>query len=134
MTNSKHSQTADKEAVPDQDYAAMGARLRQAREFLGLSQEVIAESLSVPRASVSAMESGRRKVSSLELRDLARLYKRPIEFFLNQDGSEEVAEDETVQALFRVTRNLTQDDKEQVLRFAEFLRGSGQAPARRKAR
>lgn len=134
MTNPKYSQPADEGAAPDADYASMGARLRQAREFLGLSQEVVAESLGVPRASVSAMESGRRKVSSLELRDLARLYKRPIEFFLNEGRTEDVDEDETVQALFRATKNLTQDDKEQVLRFAEFLRGAGQAPARRRTR
>lgn len=134
MTNPKYSQTEEEGGMADLDYAAMGARLREAREFLGLSQETVAESLSVPRASVSAMESGRRKVSSLELRDLARLYKRPIEFFLNDSGAEEVVEDETVQALFRATKNLTEDDKVQVLRFAEFLRGSGQAPARRKAR
>ncbi len=86
----------------DQEYASMGARLRQAREYLGLSQEAVAEALGVPRASVSAMESGRRKVSSLELRD-------------------------------RATKNLTQEDREQVLRFAEFLKGAGQAPARRRS-
>ena len=62
----------------------MGARLRQAREYLGFSQEAVAEALGVPRASVSAMEGGHRKVSSLELRDLARLYKRPIEWFYGQ--------------------------------------------------
>jgi transcriptional regulator with XRE-family HTH domain len=134
VTNRKHSHAADDDAASDHDYASMGARLRQAREFLGLSQEVVAEGLGVPRASVSAMESGRRKVSSLELRDLARLYKRPIEFFLNEDRTDDVAEDETVQALFRATKNLTQDDKEQVLRFAQFLRGAGQAPVRRRTR
>ncbi len=133
MTNPKRSEASDESIAPDQRYASMGARLRQAREFLGLSQEAVAESLGVPRASVSAMESGRRKVSSLELQALARLYKRPMEFFLN-DRDDEVAEDETVQALFRATSNLDQDDKEQVLRFAEFLRGAGQAPARRRPR
>jgi len=111
----------------------MGARLREAREFLGLSQEVVADALGVPRASVSAMESGRRKVSSLELRDLARLYKRPIEFFYNDERGGEAVEDEATQALFRATRNLTPDDKEQVVRFAEFLKGAGQAPARRRS-
>jgi transcriptional regulator with XRE-family HTH domain len=110
----------------------MGARLREAREFLGLSQEVVAEALGVPRASVSAMESGRRKVSSLELHDLARLYKRPLEFFYD-DQAAEAPEDETAQALFRATRNLTADDREQVLKFAEFLKGAGQAPARRRS-
>jgi transcriptional regulator with XRE-family HTH domain len=113
-------------------YVSMGARLRQAREFLGVSQEAVAEALGVPRASVSAMESGRRKVSSLELRDLARLYKRPLDWFYDAE-SEPIAEDETVSALFRATKNLNQEDKEQVLRFAEFLKGAGQAPARRRS-
>jgi transcriptional regulator with XRE-family HTH domain len=113
-------------------YVSMGARLRQAREFLGVSQEAVAEALGVPRASVSAMESGRRKVSSLELRDLAHLYKRPLGWFYDPE-SEPVAEDATVSALFRATKNLNQEDKEQVLRFAEFLKGAGQAPARRRS-
>lgn len=113
-------------------YASMGARLRQAREFLGISQEAVADVLGVPRASVSAMESGRRKVSSLELRDLSRLYKRPLDWFYGAEN-DPIAEDETVSALFRATSNLNQEDKEQVLRFAEFLKGAGQAPARRRS-
>jgi transcriptional regulator with XRE-family HTH domain len=117
----------------DGEYMAMGARLRQAREYLGLSQEAVAEALGVPRASVSAMESGRRKVSSLELRNLARLYQRPLEWFY-ADDAQPIAEDETVSALFRATKNLKPEDKEQVLRFAEFLKGAGQAPPRRRSR
>jgi transcriptional regulator with XRE-family HTH domain len=113
-------------------YTSMGARLRQAREYLGLSQEAVAEALGVPRASVSAMESGRRKVSSLELRDLARLYKRPLDWFYG-NGADPIAEDETVSALFRATKSLTPEDKEQVLRFAEFLKSAGQAPPRRRS-
>jgi transcriptional regulator with XRE-family HTH domain len=119
--------------VGAEEYASMGARLRQAREFLGISQEAVAEALGVPRASVSAMESGRRKVSSLELRDLARLYKRPLDWFYGAED-EPIVEDETVSALFRAAKNLNQEDKEQVLRFAEFLKGAGQAPARRRSR
>jgi transcriptional regulator with XRE-family HTH domain len=127
MAEAKHVHTNE----DDEEYVAMGARLRQAREYLGLSQEAVAEALGVPRASVSAMESGRRKVSSLELRNLARLYKRPLDWFYASED-EPIAEDETVSALFRATRNLNQEDKEQVLRFAEFLKGAGQAPARRR--
>ncbi len=131
MTDPKRSRSVDDGASPEEAYASMGTRLREAREYLGLSQEAVAEALSVPRASVSAMESGRRKVSSLELRDLSRLYKRPLEFFYDDRGTE-APEDETA-ALFRATRNLTADDKEQVLKFAEFLKGAGQAPARRRS-
>src|SRR5216683_5950514 len=114
--------TRDQSNEDDETYVAMGARLRQARDFLGFSQESVAEALGVPRASISAMESGRRKVSSLELRDLAHLYRRPLEWFYA--NAETVPEDETVTALFRATKDLTPGDKEQLLRFAEFLRGA----------
>lgn len=129
MADVKRSHADDE----DEEYASMGARLRQAREYLGFSQEAVAEALSVPRASISAMEGGHRKVSSLELRDLARLYRRPIGWFYESDAKP-IAEDETVSALFRATKNLTQQDKEQLLRFAEFLKGAGQAPPRRRNR
>lgn len=113
-------------------YATMGARLRETREFLGLSQGAVAEALGIPRASISAIESGRRKVGSLELREFARIYKRPIDWFYGS-GADPVEEDSTVSALFRATSSLRQEDKVQVLRFAEFLKGAGQAPPRRKS-
>src|SRR5260221_11357010 len=82
MAEAKRSQTNG----GDEEDVSMGARLRQAREYLGISQEAVAEALDVPRASVSAMESGRRKGSSLELRDLARLYKRPLDWFSGREA------------------------------------------------
>ena len=106
------------------DIQALARRLRESREYLGLSQEAVAERLGVPRASVSAMEAGKRKVSSMELRDLARLYRTSIEQLLG----EEPEQDPVVGALYRTARNLTQEDREQVLRFAEFLRSAGAAP------
>lgn len=112
------------------DYESLGSRLKEAREYLGLSQEFVAERLSVPRASISAIETGRRKVSSLELRDLARLYKRPLSHFLGESSEEaDDIQDETAGALFRTTRNLSEEDKQQVLKFAQFLRSAGKAPS-----
>src|SRR2546430_17218550 len=104
MAEAKHVHTSE----DDEEYVAMGARLRQAREYLGLSQEAVAEVLGVPRQAVSAMESGRRKVSSLELRDLARIYKRTLDWFYTSDDPP--AEAETVTALFRATKGLTTQD------------------------
>jgi hypothetical protein len=40
----------------------------------------------------------------------------------------EVPEDETTGALFRTARELSDSDKEQVLRFAQFLHHAGRAP------
>lgn len=111
------------------EHATLSQRLREAREYLGLSQETVAEHLDIPRASVSAMEAAKRKVSSVELARLARLYRRPLNFFLPSEGEEAEPEDETFRALFRTTRELTDTDRQQVLRFARFLRSAGPAPA-----
>ena len=102
-------------------------RLRDAREYLGLSQESVAEQLGIPRASVSALETGKRKVSALELKQLAKLYKRPVSYFLAEQEVEE-PEDTTVKALFRTTQALNPEDRQQVLRFAQFLRQAGRPP------
>jgi DNA-binding XRE family transcriptional regulator len=44
--------------------------VREAREYVGLSQEAVAKALGIPRPSVSSMESGKRKVSMIELQQL----------------------------------------------------------------
>lgn len=123
----------DHKNLTDEEYIRMGVRLREAREFLSLSQEAVADALKIPRASVSAIESGKRKVSSLELRDFARLYRRPLDSFYDRHEDSAPVESEADQALYRAVRELSDDDKEQVLKFAEFIKTSGQAPARRKA-
>jgi hypothetical protein len=74
------------------------------------------------------MESGKRKVSSVELSQLARLYRRPYEYLLGEQPSDEGDADDTSKALYRATRELSDEDREQVLRFAEFLKRAGPAP------
>jgi transcriptional regulator with XRE-family HTH domain len=115
---------------PDQEQDSLGQRLKEAREYLGLSQEFVADQLGVPRASVSAMETGRRKVSSLELKQLARLYKQTVQFFYGEAETLPQAQprDEAMLALFRTANDLSIEDRQQVLRFAQFLRASGPAP------
>lgn len=99
----------------------LGGRLREAREYVGLRQDEVATALGLPRSSLSALEAGKRKVSGVELRRLARLYRRPIAWLLGED--EVVLAD--AEPLFRATAQLSEQDKEQVLRFAEFLAGAG---------
>lgn len=104
-------------------------RLRSARETLGLTQEDVASALGIPRTSVIAMEAGRRNVTALEIRRLARLYQREVGWLLGE-GPETIEEGSAEnQALFRATANLSEEDKEQVLRFAQFL-AAGEAPPR----
>lgn len=118
------------ERSAEHEQQVLAARLREAREFLGLSQEEVAKALQVPRASVSAMEGGKRKVSSLELRDLAALYRTSVDRLLGtEDVPPEEVLDESARALFRATRDLTTDERQRVVQFAQFLRSAGRAPA-----
>lgn len=114
----------------DAEQEHLAQRLREAREYLGFSQELVAERLGVPRASISAMENGKRKVSSLELKELAQLYRRPLTFFLGEEESIQAdqPQDKAFHALFRTTKDLSEQDREQVLRFAQFLRHAGRPP------
>lgn len=110
----------------EQAWAQLGERLRGAREYLGLSQEDVAEHMGLSRPAISNVESGKRKVSTFELTRFAQLYRRPYEYFLGE--TDELVDDEVSGALFRTAQELSDSDKEQVLRFAQFLRGAGQAP------
>lgn len=115
----------------EEEQEQLGQRLRESREYLGLSQEFVAEHLGIPRASISAIETGKRKVSSLELKQLARLYKTPLSYYLGEDEQQETGsyQDPMLRALFRTTRDLSDHDREQVLRFAQFLQQTGPAPS-----
>ncbi len=103
----------------------LGRKVKDAREFLGLSQESVATAMDLPRATISAIEAGKRKVTGTELRRFAELYKRNLDYFFENTVR---PEDEVAAALFRATRDLKETDREQVLRFAEFLKGAGAPP------
>jgi transcriptional regulator with XRE-family HTH domain len=118
---------------PERNYLAQ--KLREAREYLGLSQEYVSQQTDIPRPAISEIEAGRRKVESLELRRLARLYGRPLSFFLPEEddvgspgptaarlrpGRGKQAEVET--KLRNMTKDLPPEDREEILRFAEYLR------------
>lgn len=107
----------------------MAARLREAREYLGMSQEEVATALELSRPAVTNIESGARKVEAVELERLARLYGRPVEFFLR---GEQPQLDAKVAFAARALQGLSNKDLEEVARFAEFLRSSGSKGPRSK--
>ena len=105
----------------DDDRKMLGERLREAREYLGFSQEEVAGYLDVPRSALSLMETGRRKVDALELKKLARLYKRRVGHFTGEGGDEELFGAD-VAHLARKASQLSPADREALTRFADFLR------------
>lgn len=117
----------EKLAAGEAQAQLLATRLREVREYLGLSQQYVSDKTGIARSAVSDIERGVRKVDSLELRKLARLYMYPVGYFL---GEEEV--DEEVRALARAVTDLTEDDRAEVVRFAQFLRYSAETDRKRQ--
>jgi transcriptional regulator with XRE-family HTH domain len=106
------------------DRQDLARRLKDAREYLELSQDEVATVLHVPRSAISLIEAGQRRVEALELQRLAELYQRPIGYFTGENP-EPAALPETVQHLARTAATLTDRDMEELQRFAEFLQLRG---------
>lgn len=104
-------------AGPIDEGQVLAARLREAREYIGLKQEQVAMHLGIPRTAVSDIEKGKRTVSAIELKKLAHLYQRPVQFFTGEDPS--VPDD--VEFLARTATALSDSDRQELQRFAEFL-------------
>jgi transcriptional regulator with XRE-family HTH domain len=100
------------------DHTSIAARLKEAREYLGISQQDVADSTGLSRSAVSLVESGQRKVSAQELKALARLYQRSVGYFT---GEEVPAFPEDVNMLARQASTLSEKDREELMRFTEFL-------------
>lgn len=99
----------------------LGERLREAREYIGYSQDEVAAFLRVPRTAVTNMESGARKVEALELSRLAELYRKTVGYLIESDsGGDALPPD--VAHLARQAAQLSVKDREELGRFAEFLK------------
>jgi DNA-binding XRE family transcriptional regulator len=106
---------------------AMATRIREAREYIGLSQEDVARALNLSRPAITNLESGSRRVEAVELDKLGRLYGRSVNFLLT--GEEPVTAGTTpekVAFLARALKGLSERDVAEVARFADFLRRSGE--------
>ena len=76
------------------DPRVLGQRLQEARKARNLTQQDVAESLSVARTTITALEKGERRPRPDELIQMARLYGRPVSDFV---GSKEPIADFAVQ-------------------------------------
>ena len=105
--------------VSNAEAALLGKRLREAREYVGITQEQAAAHLAVRRSAISEMEAGKRGVGALEITRLARLYDRPTSWFT---GEIEPDVPEDVGFLARTVSDLSENDRNELASFAEFLR------------
>jgi len=104
--------------MTNSDREALGQRLKNAREYLGLSQDEVSSLLEVPRSAISLAESGKRRVDAIELQKLSKIYRKSISE-LAGEGREEAPISEH---LARAATGLTENDQNELLEFARFLK------------
>jgi|SRR6266849_630512 transcriptional regulator with XRE-family HTH domain len=111
----------------DADRQRLGERLKEAREYVGLKQDDVAKKLGIPRSALSNIEAGSRKVDAIELAQLAKLYQRPVAWFTGEDprGTPKMPED----VVARAAATLSQRDRQELVRFADFLKSRARAKA-----
>ena len=63
-------------------YQKLIQRLRQARLEAGLTQVEAGKKLKKPQAYISKIERGERRLDAVELNELARLYSKPLDYFV----------------------------------------------------
>jgi len=87
----------------DMNRIEMARRLREARELASISQIEAAKALGLPRTAMTQVEAGKRNVSTMELVQLADLYRHPVNCFLQET---EAVDEDVFAALRRVAPGL----------------------------
>ena len=57
-------------------------KLKTARKKAGLDQKEAAKKLETTQSYISKLESGQRKIDVIQLKELSRIYKKDISYFL----------------------------------------------------
>ena len=63
-------------------YQKLTAKLRSARLEAGLTQVEAGKRLKKPQAYISKIERGERRIDAVELADLARIYNKSLDYFV----------------------------------------------------
>lgn len=96
----------------------MHERLKEARKYLKLSQAFVARQMGLSRPTISAIESGQRKVSAEELARFSELYGVSAEELMYGKASE----DTQVEMFARAFSELPDKDKEEIMGLIDFKR------------
>lgn len=58
------------------------AQLKKARQDAGFNQGIVADRLGRTQSYLSKLESGQRRIDVIQLKKLARIYKKKLEYFV----------------------------------------------------
>jgi transcriptional regulator with XRE-family HTH domain len=69
-------------SIYSKDYRKVIEKLKKARFDAGLKQSAVAQKLKKPQSYISKIERGERRVDITELKELAKIYKKDINYFI----------------------------------------------------
>lgn len=98
----------------------LGERLKEEREYRGFSQDEVARYLGMPPVALSLIESGARDISPENLRRLAKLFRITLESLTVE--SHDAVDAESFPLPPRAAATLSPTDRDEVRRFAQYLR------------
>lgn len=120
------TQVAVRQENDEEERRRLGDRLREARKYLGLKQEEVAAYLKIHRTALTDIENGQRRVEAIELTRLAKLYRQPVAYFTGEDEASAGLPID-VAHLARRAADLSQKDRDELGRFADYLRARSRA-------
>ena len=69
-------------SIYSKKYKNILKKIKKARLEIGLKQEEVADKLKKPQSYISKIERGERRIDIAELQELAKIYKKEINFFV----------------------------------------------------
>jgi transcriptional regulator with XRE-family HTH domain len=105
----------------------LGSKIVTQRQQLAMSQKDLAEATGLPQATISRIERDIIKQPRLEvLRKLAEALNVTVDYLSGRTkemtSSDVVSSDPRASAIFRGYKDMTEDEKAQLMRFAQFIR------------
>ena len=98
------------------NYKKIGERLRKLRKYMGLTQEQVAEILSVGRDAILRIEKGDRKIDLQELMNFSKLYN----ISMDELTTEEHTINSSDVAFARGFNELSEKDKREIINLIEY--------------
>lgn len=96
----------------------MHERLKEARKYLKMSQAFVAEQMQLSRPTISAIESGQRKVSAEELARFSKLYGISVDELMYG----KISTKEQIENFARAFAELSEIDQREIMSLINFKR------------
>jgi transcriptional regulator with XRE-family HTH domain len=102
----------------------IGDNIKRIREERGLTQQQIADLVSMHRSNYSKIESGQRELSIAALNKVARYFNITLDELVNMESlipQEVTVEDKTTVEQLRLIQELDEDDKQTIFKLIDKM-------------